>query len=79
MIWEVRCIEDFPEQLVGGVLDHFHFFKDNHPFPLEILLSKTRMGNDVGQQVDSLGKAGIRNLYREAGHLMGCIGVEMPT
>ena len=44
----------------------------------EIFLFKTRVRNQVGEQINRFGKRGIRNLCGETSHLMGRIGIQVP-
>src|SRR5215213_2125770 len=42
LIWEVGRVEEFAEELVGRVLDHFHLFEDNLLLTFQVFLLKTR-------------------------------------
>src|SRR5258705_1762414 len=78
MIREISSIKQFSEQFVWRILNHLHFFKDNHLLALQVILVKTGVSNDIGQKIESLGKGGVRNLGGETCHLMRCISIEIP-
>src|SRR6185369_2509110 len=79
LVWEVRGIEEFTEKFVGRVLDHLHLFEDNFLLAFEVLLLKSRMRDQIRDQIDGLRKSVVRNLYREARHLMSRISVQVPA
>src|SRR5262249_25948969 len=77
VIRKVGSIEEFAQKFVGGVLDHLHLFENHFLLPLEVFLIEPRAGHEIGEQVHGFRQGRIRNLYREACHLMGRISVKM--
>src|SRR6266498_89543 len=77
MAGEISGIEEFPQQFVRSVLNHFHLFEDNLLLAFQIILVKARVGEEVGKQIKCLGQASVRNLYGETCHLMGGKSIEI--
>ena len=77
LIGEISRIEKFSQELVGGVLDHFHLFENHFLLAFEIFLFETGMRNEVGEQIYRLRYGGVRNLCGEARHLMGRISIQV--
>src|SRR5687767_12399732 len=77
LIREISRIEQLAQKLVGRILDHFHLFEDDFLFTFQVALIESRFGYQVAEEVNCLRKRGIRNLYCESSHLMGCIGIKM--
>ena len=60
--------EDFVDEVVGRVLDHFDLLDDHFLLALDVLGSERRISNDVGQDVD-----GERQMLVEHLDVVACV------
>ena len=79
VIGKVSRVEKFVQKLVRSVLDHLHFFDDHFLLALQIVRVKARIGDQIGQQVESLRQRGIDDFQGKPSDFMGRVGVQMPA
>src|SRR5215831_10988259 len=75
---EVRY-KDLVDEIVGRVLDHVYFFKDDIALAVELLVGEQRPGKQIAEQVKRSRQVFVEHLNIIAGHFAAGECVDVPA
>ena len=71
--------EEVVNQVIGGILNHLYLLKNDPSLPLDLLLGKAGVYNDIREKINPHRKVLAEELYIETGILQAREGINHPA